>query len=130
MHKQQSPTTHDQFPLKWKSAQPSFCFLAHPFQCPKADSAIGLKTVATVFGRATAAQATAAVALATLATIPLLGGLPVVVAVWLLAGIWAMGLPAIALVRNPTSTQATTYFNHASTLPVLLFGVALIAAAL
>lgn len=86
-----------------------------------ADSAVGLTTVATVFGARASAAATAWVATATLLVLAFLGQPLGVTVVSLAFGVWAMGLPAVALVRTPTSTQAGRYFNRASLLPALAF---------
>jgi 4-hydroxybenzoate polyprenyltransferase len=91
-----------------------------------ADSAVGLKTVATVFGERVSAMATAVTAAATLAVLVALG-LPLAVTLVALAlGVWAMGVPALALVRSPTSAEAGRYFNRASLMPALAFAAVLV----
>lgn len=86
-----------------------------------ADSAVGLATVATVFGARVSAIATAWVAVATLISVTLLRQSLGVTLASLAFGVWTMGLPAVALVRTPTSAQAGRYFNRASLLPALAF---------
>ena len=91
-----------------------------------ADRIVGLTTVATVFGAWVSAVATVYVAAATLTVLALLGQPLVVTLVSLGLGVWAMGLPAVALLRNPTSEQASRYFNRASLLPALAFAASLV----
>lgn len=92
-----------------------------------ADSRVGIKTVATVFGPRISAEATAAVSVATLIPLGLLG-LPAWATLASLGlGVWALFVPAVALLREPTSAQAGRFFNRASLLPALVFVVALIA---
>jgi 4-hydroxybenzoate polyprenyltransferase len=91
-----------------------------------ADRAVGLTTVATVFGPWVSALATACTAAAALVSLALLGQPPVVTLVSLGLGVWAMGLPAMRLVRTPTSEQAALYFNRASLLPALAFAASLV----
>jgi len=91
-----------------------------------ADAAIGLTTVATVFGTRVSAIATMWVTAATMIALAFLGQ-PFWVALATIAlGVWAMGLPAIELVRTPTSAQAGRYFNRASLLPALAFAAVLV----
>ena len=86
-----------------------------------ADSAVEIRTVATTFGPRTSSRATAAAAALTLASLPLIG-LPWPATVASLAlGVWALGVPAVELLRQPTSEQAGRYFNRASLLPALVF---------
>lgn len=91
-----------------------------------ADRAVELTTVATVFGARVSAIATACVAAATLIALALLGQPLMVTLVSLGLGVWAMGLPAVRLVRTPTSEQAGLYFNRASLLPALAFVTSLV----
>lgn len=91
-----------------------------------ADRIVGLATVATVFGARVSAVATASIAGATLIALGLLGQPLVVTLVSLGLGVWAMGLPVVALLRNPTSEQASRYFNRASLLPALVFAASLV----
>lgn len=91
-----------------------------------ADSAVGLTTVATVFGASVSAVATAWVAAATLVALALLGQALGVTVASVTIGLWAMGLPAISLARTRTSEQAGRYFNRASLLPALVFAATLI----
>jgi 4-hydroxybenzoate polyprenyltransferase len=86
-----------------------------------ADSAVGIRTVATTFGSGVSARATAAVAGATLLTVPALGLSWPATIVSVALGVWALGLPVVALVRRPTPQQAGAYFNRASLLPALVF---------
>jgi 4-hydroxybenzoate polyprenyltransferase len=92
-----------------------------------ADGRTGLKTVATVFGPKVSAAVTLAGAVATLAMIAFLPMPVVALALSLAAGIAVMGVPALALVRTATSSQAGAYFNRASTLPVFVFAAMLAA---
>jgi 4-hydroxybenzoate polyprenyltransferase len=91
-----------------------------------ADRAVGLTTVATVFGARVSATATGFVVAGTLIMLALLGQPLVVTLVSLGLAVWAMGLPAVALVRNPTGEQAGLYFNRASLLPALAFAASLV----
>lgn len=91
-----------------------------------ADRSVGLTTVATVFGARTSAVATAYVGAATLIVLVLLDQPLVVTLVSLGLGLWAMALPAVALLRNHTSEQAGRYFNRASLLPALAFFASLV----
>ncbi len=86
-----------------------------------ADSAVGIRTVATTFGARAAARATAAVAFATLVPLVLLGQPWPAAVVSVALGVWSLVLPAIELLRTPTSEQAGRYFNRASLLPALVF---------
>lgn len=90
------------------------------------DSRVGLRTVATVWGPKTSARA---IAWGTVATIALVAALPATLVARIVgvgvAG-WSMGLPALGLLHSPTSSRAGAYFNRASLLPALLFGVALL----
>jgi 4-hydroxybenzoate polyprenyltransferase len=96
----------------------------------KVDRRVGIKTVATVFGSVVSARATLAVALATLAALVTLQQPPGVLASSLVMGVAVMAMPAVALVRSPTSMQAGHYFNRASLLPVLVLAAALAGLAL
>jgi 4-hydroxybenzoate polyprenyltransferase len=91
-----------------------------------ADRAVGLTTVATVFGARASATATGFVVAGTLIVLALLGQPLVVTLVSLGLGVWAMGLPATVLARTPTSEQAGLYFNRASLLPALAFAASLV----
>lgn len=94
------------------------------------DSRVGIKTVATVFGPQVSAWATLGVGLASLAALAVLQ-MPLIVTVSsLAAGVWAMLIPAVALVRSPTSDEAGRYFNRASLLPALVFAAAMAGLAL
>jgi 4-hydroxybenzoate polyprenyltransferase len=85
------------------------------------DGAVGLKTVATTFGPATAARATLLVTLAAVAVLPFVGLGPAALAAGLVAGVWLLLWPAITLVRQPTSRRAGWLFNRASLYPAVLF---------
>lgn len=90
------------------------------------DSAVGLTTVATIFGPRTSAWATLAGAVLTAAVIPFLQLPAWLLAAALLATVWAMVLPAVGLVRRPQPAQAAKYFNRASLLPAVLFVMVLL----
>jgi 4-hydroxybenzoate polyprenyltransferase len=94
------------------------------------DSRVGIKTVATVFGPNVSARATLGVSIAALVGLAALQLPPVVIAGSLAVGIWAMLIPALALVRTPTSGEAGRYFNRASLLPALVLAVAMLGLAL
>jgi 4-hydroxybenzoate polyprenyltransferase len=91
----------------------------------KVDSQVGIRTVATVFGPQVSARATLGVALATLIALAALQQPLAVTIVSLALGVWAMAVPAVALLRSPTSEQAGRYFNRASLLPALVLAAAL-----
>lgn len=84
------------------------------------DRAVGLRTVATVFGPRVSARATVAVAACMLLVLATLAQPVLATLLALAAGVWAVALPAIRLVRSPTSEEAGRYFNRASLLPVLV----------
>jgi len=86
-----------------------------------ADRAVGLTTVATVFGPRISAVATAGAAFVTLIAVGLLRQPLLVTLASLAAGMWAMGVPVVALLKTPTSAQAGRYFNRASLLPAIMF---------
>lgn len=93
----------------------------------EADAAVGLRTVATTFGPAVSARATAIGAYATA-----LACLALPVSAVLRAGVlgtaaWSMAVPALALAARPTPARAGRYFNRASLFPALAFAVALAA---
>ena len=92
-----------------------------------ADSRTGIRTVATVFGERVSARATLSGAVATIVSIAFLPMPLVAIGLSLALGIWAMGAPAISLVRTPTSAQAAKYFNRASLLPALVLPVVILA---
>jgi 4-hydroxybenzoate polyprenyltransferase len=91
----------------------------------KSDSKVGIRTVATVFGAQVSARTTFRVALATLVALATMRQPLAVTAISLALGVWAMGLPAVELLRSPTSREAGRYFNRASLLPALVFVAAL-----
>jgi 4-hydroxybenzoate polyprenyltransferase len=90
------------------------------------DSAVGIRTVATVFGPRVSANATLVGAVLTI------GVLAAIAAPWpvrlaqVAAGIALMGVPAVLLARRPTGEQAGSYFNVASLLPAVVFAVAVL----
>ena len=86
----------------------------------ESDGRVGIRTVATTYGNAAAAWATAIVGAATVAWLPLVGLPALALAVSLVLGVWFILRPALFLVRTPTSAQAGSYFNHASLLPALV----------
>lgn len=90
------------------------------------DASVGLRTVATVWGPRASAAAIAWGSAATLAFVAALpaGALGRLVNVG--AAGWAMGVPALGLLRSPTSERAGAFFNRASLLPTLLFVTALL----
>lgn len=91
-----------------------------------ADSRTGIRTVATVFGERTSARATLVGAIATLLVLALLPVPPAAAALSVAIGLWAMGIPAATLIRNPTSAQAGAYFNRASLLPALVLPILIV----
>lgn len=86
-----------------------------------ADTAVGMTTVPTTFGARVAARATAAGVVVTLALCAVQPGPPAIAVAAVLATAWAMGVPAMALLRTPTPEQAGRYFNRASLMPAVLF---------
>jgi 4-hydroxybenzoate polyprenyltransferase len=125
-------------PLRWAAVWP-FLFLtaweiggrnmSNDMADLRYDSAVGVRTVATVHGPGTAARVIFVVMLVDVAlslTLPVswIGrGLAAA------GGIWAMLLPGIRLLRDPTPSQAASYFNHASLYPVIAMAAVLIAIA-
>ncbi|MHB0976445.1 MAG: UbiA prenyltransferase family protein [Candidatus Aquicultorales bacterium] len=89
----------------------------------EADRSVGIKTVATVFGNSVSAWTTLAGAVVTV-LIFLLAPTAAFVAIGLLIGAWSMLAPAVRLVLNPTSAEASAYFNRASLYPALAFAAA------
>jgi len=89
----------------------------------EADSRTDIRTVATVFGPAASAKATLVGAVATIASVALLPAPVGPLVASLLFGLWTMGVPAVGLVREPTSGRAAAYFNRASLLPALMLPV-------
>jgi len=92
-----------------------------------ADRRTGIRTIATVFGGRAAARA---VLLGAVVTVVAAGMLDVpswagtaLVAV----AVWAMMLPAIALMGRPLAEQAAVYFNRASLLPALMLPLIIVA---
>lgn len=92
----------------------------------EADSRTGIRTVATTFGPGVSAKATLVGAVATIASVVLLPAPVVAVLACVVLGAWAMGAPAVALARAPTSAQAAAYFNRASLLPALMLPVVIV----
>lgn len=94
----------------------------------EADSAVGLRTVATSLGPRASGRGIAAGALATHALVPLMFvplGSPVAEAAAVLVTVVMMGLPGGALLHDPSPERASRYFNRASLLPVGLLVVVL-----
>lgn len=92
----------------------------------EADSAVGLRTVATTFGPRTSAVATAAGALL-VAAIGLTLPAPVALrAGTLVCAVAVMLVPCLRLLAEPTPARAGSYFNRASLYPALVFAVALV----
>jgi 4-hydroxybenzoate polyprenyltransferase len=122
-------------PLRW-SALSVFVFLAcwevggrnivNDLSDLESDAPVGIRTIASVRGEATAARAAAAVAAACLVSTALLPMPPVAVALALAFGVWSLAWPARNLLRQPTPEQAASYFNHASPYPDLVLLAALI----
>ncbi|MCL6471455.1 MAG: UbiA prenyltransferase family protein [Firmicutes bacterium] len=95
--------------------------LANDLADVESDKVVGLRTVATTFGNRTSA---AAILIGSWAIVIVVLTLPIVPTARLVGSaiaIWAMGIPSIALVKAPTSIQASTYFNRASLVPMLIF---------
>lgn len=91
------------------------------------DSLTGLRTVATVFGPRVSAVATLVGAVATVAVLAMIA-VPVPVRLAFVAsGAMFMVIPAIILVRRPTSAQAGSYFNVACLLPAAVFALSFLA---
>jgi len=91
-----------------------------------ADSAVGLTTVATVFGAQASAVSIAGVGVAAVVALALIAQPVPATLASVALGIWAMVVPSVALVRTPTSAQAGRYFNRASLLPALAFVATLV----
>ena len=92
-----------------------------------ADGRTGIRTVATTFGPAVSATATLAVTWATLASVLLLPTSLLARLGAAVAAVAVMVVPALGLARQPTSERAGRYFNLASTLPVVVFFIVLVA---
>ncbi len=90
------------------------------------DAPVGIRTVATVYGVAAAARAAAAVSAACLAATLLLPMPAAATALALVLGVWALGVPAVRLVRRPTPAQAASFFNRGSLYPDLVLAALLI----
>jgi 4-hydroxybenzoate polyprenyltransferase len=90
------------------------------------DAPVGIRTVATVYGVSAAARAAAAVSAACLAATLLLPMPAAATALALVLGVWALGVPAVRLVRRPTPAQAASFFNRGSLYPDLVLAALLI----
>jgi 4-hydroxybenzoate polyprenyltransferase len=123
-------------PLSWR-ALPFFGLLAlweiagrnlpNDLADVEADSAVGLRTVATTFGPRASANASAIGAYAaTGLCLAVPGPLAFKIGAFACAA-WSMAVPALALVADPTPSAAGRYFNRASLFPALAFAVALVA---
>ncbi|HEY3318337.1 MAG TPA: UbiA prenyltransferase family protein [Coriobacteriia bacterium] len=90
-----------------------------------ADSAVGLRTVATTFGPRVSADASALGAYVTAAICLVLPAPPLLRVGALLCCTWSMAAPALGLASDPTPERAGSYFNRASLFPALAFAAAL-----
>ncbi len=90
-----------------------------------ADSAVGLRTVATTFGPRVSARATALGAFATAALCLALPAPALVRVAALAACAWSMIAPVLGLAADPAPLRAGAYFNRASLFPALAFAAAL-----
>jgi 4-hydroxybenzoate polyprenyltransferase len=89
------------------------------------DSRVGLKTVSTVFGHATAGKAIFGGSILTvLSVMPLPLG-PVAGLASLVVVVLLMVVPSVSLAEQPTSPAAAQYFNRASLVPAIMFAIAL-----
>lgn len=88
-----------------------------------ADSRTGTRTIATVFGDRAAAGAVLLGAGASTVASGLLSPSPLAAAALVVLTVWAMLVPAVALVGRPAAGQAAGYFNRASLLPALMLPV-------
>lgn len=93
----------------------------------RADSAVGLATVATTFGPKTASRAVFAGSTLTFALIPALHLSLADVFASMAVGMVLMLRPSWRLLRIPTPAQAGAYFNRASLLPAVVFAIVLAA---
>lgn len=100
--------------------------IAHDLSDLDSDRSLGLRTVAVVYGPKAAAGVTAGAAAATLAAVALLPMPLPGVLLALAFGVWALALPALALLRSPTPAQALAYFNRGSLYPDLVLAAALV----
>lgn len=94
------------------------------------DRAVGIRTVATVFGETTAARATAVGAWAALVPLAFLGAPTLVTWLVVSAGVVMLGVPSLVLASRPQGDLAATYFNRASLLPVIVLLPVLLSAIL
>lgn len=86
-----------------------------------------IRTVATVFGPHVSAKATLTGALLMTGTLALLS-IPLLGVVFCVgAALWAVVLPAVALMRNPTEEEAASFFNRASLLPAIMLPIVILA---
>jgi len=94
--------------------------LANDLADVNSDRKVDIKTVATVFGNRASSIAILVGALATTAlsiTLPV-SLIPRLVGFGI--GIWLMVIPAVMLALNPSSTEASSYFNKASLFPMVV----------
>jgi 4-hydroxybenzoate polyprenyltransferase len=89
----------------------------------EADSRTAIRTVATTFGERVSARATLLGAVATILSLMLLPMPRLALLPCVALALWAMGEPAVELIRTPTSAQAAAYFNRASLLPAVILPV-------
>lgn len=92
-----------------------------------ADSRTAIRTVATRFGPTVSARATLAGAIATTLAAAALPMPPLARVAAVLAAIALMIVPGTRLALDPTPPRAGAYFNVASTLPVAVFAIVLVA---
>ncbi|HEY3373695.1 MAG TPA: UbiA prenyltransferase family protein [Candidatus Aquicultor sp.] len=94
--------------------------LANDLADVDSDRRIGLKTVASVFGNRTSATMILIGAWLTVASSVVLPISLTAKLVGLAITVWSMGTPSIKLALNPSSMQASSYFNKASLFPMLV----------
>ncbi len=99
--------------------------LANDLSDLASDSSVGVRTVATTFGPRAAARATLVVGSAMVASTAWLPMPTAAVLAALACGAWLVVRSGVRLVRDPTTTRAADYFNHASVYPVAVLLVAL-----
>lgn len=92
----------------------------------EADSAVGLRTVATTFGPRASGIAIAAGAVATAWFVAFMPLTVMATAGSLAVTVSLMALPSLALLEAPTPTIASNYFNFASLVPAVIFLVVLV----
>jgi 4-hydroxybenzoate polyprenyltransferase len=88
------------------------------------DSSVGIRSVATTFGPRAAARANLVMGVAMVASVAWLQMPGWALATALACGAWLVVRPGVLLARDPGSTRAGYYFNHASLYPVAVLLVA------